>query len=361
MGPFFLKIAAKFKGKPITLKVVIDSSQGGVLRTKEQIQSVRSSQLAFARHSCEFRSLSRRGRRSQSTVTLKLPRLVSFLPKRSNFFRYCWKDQVPSSHSPTPNSQVVDIDSSWTIVSDPAPLRNQIFLDSGSGTFICGKMSRRQALDVGTADAFWGECRKKLPGLLRLKPNVIRGKERFGLNECYKCFGYRKDPQGTGVGVYSFTSKATDEQKKTNEKFVENLVTRMENVGHRLVKLIPNGNEYKVVQQKFGIPNIGGKNSTHCQFSIGKNYWSSGHTDEDYENTLLSCLSSSVDNHDQVLYYFVFPEYKLAICLCSGDLMWFNPNVLHSCSNPRYADSYIFSCYVSKKTADTFVKEQLYT
>ena len=341
--------------------MVLDSSQGRLLRSKEQIIDVRSSKLPFSQQARELRLATRRGRRSQATVTIKLPRLMSFLPNRSNFFHYSWEELPSHSCNLPPNAHIIQIDPTWTIISDPSPVRNQAFFDAASGTFICGKLSRHQAFDVGTSNGLWAECRENLPGLLSAKPNVVRGKQRYGLNESYKCFGYRKDPLGTGVGVYSFSPKISDETRETKERFVENLLNRMETVGSRLVKLIPNGSEYKVVQESFGVPTIGGTHSTHCQFSIGKNYWSSGHTDDDYENTLLSCLSSLGDHHNHALYYFVFPEYKLAVCLCSGDLLWFNPNVLHSCSNPRYHDAYIFSSYVSKKTVDTFVKESLYS
>ena len=64
-------------------------------------------------------------------------------------------------------------------------------------------------------------------------------------------------------------------------------------------------------------------------------------------------LSDDEADHDKVLYYFVFPEYKVKIPLCSGDVLVFNPRVFHACTNPRIKGAMIFSAYVSAKTCNT--------
>ena len=75
------------------------------------------------------------------------------------------------------------------------------------------------------------------------------------------------------------------------------------------------------------------------QFSVGRNYWSGVHTDNDYFFTLLSCLVANQENHDEVIYYFCYPEYKVAIPMKSTDLLVFNPMKMHCCLNCKYTDS----------------------
>ena len=89
------------------------------------------------------------------------------------------------------------------------------------------------------------------------------------------------------------------------------------------------------------------------QFSVGRNYGSGVHTNQDYFFTLLSCLVVNPDNVDEVMYCFCYPEYKVAIPMKSTDLIVFNPMKMHCYLNCKYTDSYIFSAYVSEKTVLT--------
>jgi hypothetical protein len=106
---------------------------------------------------------------------------------------------------------------------------------------------------------------------------------------------------------------------------------------------------FEELKKKFEIPSVVGSGLS-TQFSIGLNYWSPVHTDDDFFYTLLSCTSDKVKSIDDVIYKFVFPEYNFYVYLRPGDIMIFNPLVKHCCTNPGAEDCYIFSCYVSKKT-----------
>ncbi len=97
----------------------------------------------------------------------------------------------------------------------------------------------------------------------------------------------------------------------------------------------------------------GGEWHTATAFSIGSNYWSKAHRDCDFYFTTLSVLSPTDEQHDAIVYYFAFPEYKIAIPMRSGEIILFNPEKTHSCTNPRFEGSYIFSAYVASKTVPT--------
>lgn len=107
------------------------------------------------------------------------------------------------------------------------------------------------------------------------------------------------------------------------------------------------------LRQSIGLPSFSdGDKAT--QFSVGLEYWSVAHKDDDYYYTTLSCLSRKDTDHDKILYYFVFPTYKLAVpSMRSGDVLFFNPAELHCCSNPSTEHAVIFSSYVSAKTFNT--------
>ena len=108
---------------------------------------------------------------------------------------------------------------------------------------------------------------------------------------------------------------------------------------------------YSLVQDQLELPTVSNEDAAMAtQFSIGENYWSQVHIDDDYYFTTLSVLSTDQQHHGEVIYYFCFPEYGIKIPLKSGEILIFNPLIYHSCSNPKYENSYIFSAYVAKKT-----------
>ena len=78
-------------------------------------------------------------------------------------------------------------------------------------------------------------------------------------------------------------------------------------------------------------------------------YHSVCHIDNDVNNSIISVLHEGI-NDDDVIYYFVFPEYNLKIPLRNGDVLVFNPLVYHSCSDAIHKNAMIFSQYSSRKT-----------
>ena len=84
--------------------------------------------------------------------------------------------------------------------------------------------------------------------------------------------------------------------------------------------------------------------------AIGQNYWSKAHRDRDFYFSVLSCLSESPHDTSKFLYYFLFPDYEIAIPMRTWDILLFNPNITHSCSNPSTGNAYIFSSYVARQT-----------
>ena len=53
---------------------------------------------------------------------------------------------------------------------------------------------------------------------------------------------------------------------------------------------------------------------------------------------------------DDVAFFFVFPEYGKAIPMRHGDILLFNPSVVHCASEPQFNDVHSFALYTSQKT-----------
>jgi ectoine hydroxylase-related dioxygenase (phytanoyl-CoA dioxygenase family) len=85
------------------------------------------------------------------------------------------------------------------------------------------------------------------------------------------------------------------------------------------------------------------------QLCVGVDYWSSIHIDNDF---YYNNLSDNMDDNS-ILFYFVFPSYRVAVPMRSGDVVCFNPLIYHCCTDPTTHGVKNFSCYVSAKTCNT--------
>jgi hypothetical protein len=69
------------------------------------------------------------------------------------------------------------------------------------------------------------------------------------------------------------------------------------------------------------------------QICVGVDYWSSIHIDNDFYYTNLSCLYDNMDDNS-ILFYFVFPSYRVAVPMHSRDVVCFNPLIYYYCTDP---------------------------
>ena len=230
---------------------------------------------------------------------------------------------------------------------------------NGDKTFLCWKAPRRR----GIGGKHWKEYRKTLKRAFELKPNVARGEGRAASNDRYICFGMRKNPKDSGIGTYAFKPPKDQNDLKRQKEITDSvgkLCHQLETVTSSFIKCLPDEGNLKTLQREHGLPRAFDDGAVDkvgyaTQFSVGKNYWSKIHTDNDYFYMSLSCLSENPNDSNEVLYYFCFPTYNVAVPMKSGDILLFNPLVLHGCSNPMRKDVMIFSAYVSCKTANTVV------
>lgn len=276
-------------------------------------------------------------------------------PLASNRPTLCYKTWTKSESIPTLlNGCHIECVDDWQILDNPSQVQHAIARDANNGAFIVAKISPRQARHVaGKNNHRWRTIRTVSKLITENKPNIKRGERNSGYTNHYSCFGWRKEQLSSGdLRQYSFNvSTPTSIKQKINSE-ISNLVQRMEDAAGCLTNNTAEKRTFLSVKGALSLPGLTSK-ACSTQFSVGHNYWSKVHSDDDYFFTHLSCVAEDPRHHDDLLYYFLYPEYKLMVPLKSGDLIVFNPTEKHSCSNPKHLGAYIFSAYVSTKTVMT--------
>ena len=120
---------------------------------------------------------------------------------------------------------------------------------------------------------------------------------------------------------------------------------------------------FGIIKQKIDLPACSHPNSKsqkngnhaklhrmfHTGLSIGLDYWSQTHTDEDCYFTSLTVCGGGND-HDEVVQNFAFPEYRSRVPMRSGEVLLFNSEIEHSCTNARRSGTFIISGHNSGKS-----------
>jgi hypothetical protein len=163
------------------------------------------------------------------------------------------------------------------------------------------------------------------------------------------------------VGEYAFLPSASDKDQADVLASIKDFLEKIERAALPFIN--PDDvARLRKLQGQYEVPSTSdAKVST--QFSVGLNYWSPQHIDEDYFYTILSLLErsprASKCQPGEPLHWFVFPDQNAAVPLNPGDILIFNPLVLHGCTNATIEGSLIFSAYVSAKTVATSVSQAM--
>ena len=267
------------------------------------------------------------------------------------------------------SNEIVDVSNYRIIDLETNEKGHAVVVDDSDGTnplFICAKIDTRQTRSSLNGRTGLNTVRKTLSALKTTKPNQTRGSATSGINKSYKLVGHRKDPLSTENSTYTYMKGSDPELNNILQKIYSELSYKMERAGKTLGNALNETGIYKLVQQQSRVPAVGrepiiqdkpSKNKSPIQdtgfataLAVGEHYWSKAHIDRDFYLSVLSTLSASTHDIGKVLHYFIFPEYKIMIPIKSGEILLFNPNVTHSCSNPSLPNSIILSSYVSRQT-----------
>jgi hypothetical protein len=190
-------------------------------------------------------------------------------------------------------------------------------------------------------------------------PNNNRGNSRKGISQHYMTFGWRKDRKTQYVNKYCLRPGTNDVTRLLIDSTINNLVDQVETVTSVFFENMSSCEDYKELQTNWQIPTIT-ENGYFTQCSIGYNYQSPMHIDNDYLYTVITCYCQAVSDPMEIIYYFCFPEYQIRIPMYNGTVFVFDPSGLHCATNPLHENSYIMSCYVSSKTVESHVSNAVY-
>eukprot|EP00536_Pseudo-nitzschia_multiseries_P011770 jgi/Psemu1/29890/gm1.29890_g len=180
------------------------------------------------------------------------------------------------------------------------------------------------------------------------KPKIGQGTKCDSVNSGYGIIGMRPNQLKSGNGVYVFKNNVDSTTKDNLEQKALHIVKETQLCLSPMPKFV--NLETTVMNEVVSHTTLNAIGHHATAFFIGKDYHSKCHIDADMFYTRLTVIAPKHVSDDKVIYYFVFPSYRVKVPLHSGDTLLFNPLVLHSCSNPKFKGCCIMSAYKSRKT-----------
>lgn len=239
--------------------------------------------------------------------------------------------------------------------------RDTIAYDDSTNIFLFGVVSSKHSRSL-FSPTIMKQNMINIHDLFSSKNNVSRGYKKKGISLKYVLFGYRYPRYAkpdNAVSRYAYKPYVSKEFRNKYDAMSDQLVRLIETCTSRI--LIKSGDyiPMKNMHSQSKYPTMSACKSSNqkfaTQFAISKNYCSQAHIDRDYYHSSLSCYSEK--DKRSYIYMFVFEEYKCFVYLRSCDVICFNPTILHAATCLGNTDDcYIFSCYTSKKTVDSFMK-----
>jgi len=184
--------------------------------------------------------------------------------------------------------------------------------------------------------------------LMQHKPQVDRGKKCDSVNTGYRIMGSHADRTSSGNREYAFRPGVPDDKQEELRQKTAHIVEHLQT---SLISINPLLHcHYSLMVQVAQTTTLDVYDKHAPAFLVGKHYHSRCHIDNNMYLTTATVIAPDKKHNNKIIYYFTFLTYALKIPLQSGDTLLFNPLIPHSCSNPKYKESYIMSAYVSNKT-----------
>jgi len=184
--------------------------------------------------------------------------------------------------------------------------------------------------------------------LMKYKSHVNRGTKCDSVNTGYRIMGFHPDRISADNREYAFNPGVTEEKKKEIEENTNHIVQHLQGSLRSINPFIQYHRSVMMQVVKNTTLDVIGDHAP--AFSVGVNYHSRCHIDDDMYFTMATVIAPSTDHDDEIIYYFTFPTFAIKVPLRSGDSLLFNPALPHSCGNPKYKNLCIISAYVSKRT-----------
>ena len=231
--------------------------------------------------------------------------------------------------------------------------------------FVCAKVSKRQARELrNKSETSLEKIRQMFSESFEGKPTVPRGESRGGFGDDYICYGWTHRFTRM-LHHYVFLKKTSLEKQDTLRKGIDKIAQGLEDVAVRVMRGVRNFKKFYAIKKFIDLPSVStGTNEKDeligicTQMAVAFNgYQSKLHIDDDFFLSILSVVSACPSRDDEIIYYFNFPTFNLSVPMRPGDILIFDSNFQHCCSNPKNKDDYIYSMYVSNAAVDTKMRE----
>ena len=231
--------------------------------------------------------------------------------------------------------------------------------------FVCAKVSQRQARELrNRSDTNLENIREIFSQSFEGKPNVPRGESRGGFGKDYICYGWTHRFTRM-LHHYIFKKKVSLEDQGELRKGIDKVAQGLEEVAVRVMRGVRNFKKFYAIKKFIDLPSVSSATdeddelvSICTQMAVAFNgYQSKLHIDDDFFLSILSVVSACPSRDDEIIYYFNFPTFNLSVPMRPGDILIFDSNFQHCCSNPKNKADYIYSMYVSNAAVDTKMRE----
>ena len=326
----------------------------------------------------------RHKKKQKNTILLCLPEGESILKgERDNvFYMFDWSlgngesgtsDNDPSS---LPHTRVFHVESllenssvDWKEVekrdANVIIYKESSDQSSDDSIFVCAKVSKRQTRELRNKSGNSLEIiREMFSESFQGKPTVPRGASRGGFGDDYICYGWTHRFTRM-LHHYVFLKKTSLEKQDTLRKGIDTIAQGLEDVAVRVMRGVRNFKKFYAIKKFIDLPSVSsGTNERDeligicTQMAVAFNgYQSKLHSDDDFFLSILSVVSACPSRDDEIIYYFNFPTFNLSVPMRPGDILIFDSNFQHCCSNPKNKADYIYSMYVSNAAVDTKMRE----
>lgn len=182
------------------------------------------------------------------------------------------------------------------------------FDDSEPSLRIFAKVSRNFALRHLASKHNIKLLRQFAPAIVGAKPTIGRGVKRGSINDDYAIIGIRPERLDSNIGEYVFKSHVDPSIKLELEETTVEIVKHMH---HSLIDVEPFvAKEMDVLSQILSRTKLNAIGQQALAFSIGRNYHSRCHVDDDMYYTRLTVIAPAEVSADEVIYFLSSPRME---------------------------------------------------
>ena len=318
--------------------------------------------------------LSRRWKKAEDLSSHRRnPRSIEYLKKTStdkaplgSFLYFDYEDDESREYS---SSFGIDSNSLFeiehfqvfdTFAQGRSTITHKLAFDQ-DGQFLFAKVSPRTCATYLPGKKYSKFLKKILDLVVKHKPLVLRGKKRQGHFKAYPSHGFRRDPKAKDLTEYAFKKGTCHKVIEKVEKALNEFCYNIEKCSRVIDSSMIESQQFSLLQEEIELPTCSRQSESdfvkpsrmfHTGLSIGLDYWSQVHTDEDcYLTTLTVCSGeANVTDYDEVVQNFAFPEYNQRVPMQNGEILLFNSKIEHSSTNARRRGTYIMSAHNSTRT-----------